>query len=48
MHGWTSGYHNATLAERRRILEIIKALTDEELARQLEENINKKENQNEA
>lgn len=48
MQGWKAGYHNATMAERNRILKIIKALTDQELARQLEENINKKENANEA
>lgn len=48
MQGWKAGYHNATMAERKRILTIIKELTNAELSKQLEEAIKKKENENEA
>ena len=42
MQGWTAGYHNATLAERKRIIQIINKLANEELAKSLTESINKK------
>ena len=42
MQGWTAGYHNATLAERKRIIQIINKLTNKELAKLLTESINRK------
>lgn len=44
MRGWKYGYHNAQMAERNRILKIVKSLLEEEIATQLEQAINKKDN----
>lgn len=44
MRGWSAGYHNAKMAERTRILKIVKRLLEEEIAVQLEQEITKKEN----
>lgn len=43
MVGWRAGYHNSMLAERKRILEILKANLDEELMNQLKQLIEAKE-----
>jgi hypothetical protein len=44
MRGWKAGYHNATLAERNRILQIIKYTLKEDVANKLEEQIKKEDN----
>jgi hypothetical protein len=44
MRGWKAGYHNATLAERNRILQIIKFALKEDVAKKLEEQIKKEDN----
>lgn len=35
MNGWQSGYHNAKLAERKRIIKIIREQIDEPMLSQL-------------
>lgn len=43
MVGWRAGYQNSMLAERKRILEILKANLDEELMNKLKQLIEAKE-----
>lgn len=43
MVGWRAGYHNSMLAERKRILEILKASLDKELFDELKQRIEAKE-----
>lgn len=42
MRGWRSGYHNATLAERKRVLDIIRMNAPEDIAKMLTELINER------
>lgn len=43
MVGWRAGYHNSMLAERKRILDILKASLDKELFDELKQRIEAKE-----
>jgi hypothetical protein len=43
MVGWRAGYHNSMLAERKRILEILKPTVDKELFDELKQRIEAKE-----
>ena len=43
MVGWRAGYHNSMLAERKRILEILKTCLDKELFDELKQRIEAKE-----
>jgi hypothetical protein len=43
MVGWRAGYHNSMLAERKRILQILKTHLDEELMAKLLQLIEPKE-----
>ena len=41
MVGWRAGYHNAMLAERKRIIEIIESVTNKDVADKLIKEIKK-------
>ncbi len=43
MVGWRAGYHNSMLAERKRILEILKVNLDKEVMEKLKQLIETKE-----
>lgn len=43
MAGWRAGYHNSMLAERKRIVEILKANLDKEIMANLKPLIEPKE-----